>query len=88
MPKFQKKNVKPREAPATIPEEGAPREYAEAAVITPMETPVVQICGINGCTTYYENPIVMQRHRERVHGIGGEPNLNNPKPRNQNIKPA
>jgi len=37
-------------------------------------------CGIGGCDTYYDDPKVLQKHRERVHGLGIE-NLNVPKER-------
>lgn len=65
--------VRAKEKPATKPE--------EAAVTGPQETAPVRVCGIEGCTTWYDDPVVMERHRRRQHGIGGE-NLNKPKPRN------
>jgi hypothetical protein len=30
-------------------------------------------CGIAGCRTWYEDPLVMKRHRFREHGIGENP---------------
>jgi len=78
-----------------LPEESPAIVAAETPVIAAVETPVQtvketqkpkNICGINGCTTQYDNPIIMKRHRERVHGIGGAPNINVPAPRNPEIK--
>ncbi len=68
------------------------QQSAEDVVLPePSETPAVrprEVCGINGCATSYESRVLMQRHRERQHGIGGAPNLNQPKARNANIKLA
>ena len=89
--KFQKKEnclPQPLETAVIEPEETIAPSPAEAPVIMPKEAPVRKICGIGGCTTWYDDPIVMKRHRERQHGIGGQENLNKPKPRNQNIKLA
>ena len=68
------------ESPGVEPEERAVMEAAESPTVQPQE------CGINGCRTWYDDPIVMARHRERVHGIGGQSNQNQPEPRNPNPK--
>jgi hypothetical protein len=99
MPKFQKKQDHnkpsdgtekqgPREAVSVAPEESAVPEPLDASTVGPEETQEVKeekVCGIGGCRTWYDDPVVMKRHRERVHGIGIK-NLNKPKPRNELIK--
>jgi hypothetical protein len=94
--KFQKRQQnplpQPLEAPAVVITEG-PLEMTsiETAVAVPEEKPEAgprHVCGINGCATWYENPIVMERHRQRQHDFGGPANLNQPKPRHSDIKLA
>lgn len=89
MPKFQRKSDYRRPDETAVPEieEAIAPSPMEAPVIMPKEAPTQRICGINGCTTWYDDPVVMERHRRRQHGIGGE-NLNKPLPRNPNIKLA
>jgi hypothetical protein len=99
MPKFRKKNLYPQpddyeaqepqpdENMVAGPEESIAPSPPEAPVVMPKE-PAANICGINGCTTRYDDPVVMARHKERVHGIPAPKNLNQPKPRNENIKLA
>lgn len=77
----------PLEAAVDGPEEVLVPSAAEAPVVMPKEAPAKKICGINGCTTWYEDPAVMKKHLERQHGIGVQ-NLNRPKPRNANIRLA
>jgi hypothetical protein len=95
MAKFKSPNQyrqRPAEAAVIAPAEAPQAAHdREDVVIHPSEKPAIapkEICGINGCTTWYDNPLVMKRHRERAHGIGAEPNLNQPKPRNAEIKLA
>jgi len=54
---------------------------AEKAVVEVMEAPTVKpkMCGVRGCLTWYDDPVIMDRHRLRVHGIGAK-NRNKPKP--------
>ena len=84
---------KPEKASDFFPQEVAVSVPRETPVVQAVETPVAgpqeaprKVCGINGCTTWYENPIVMKRHLERQHGIGGEQNRNQPAPRHSEIK--
>ena len=69
--------VAPAERPAKIPQEQTVMAPQEASDPGPAEAPV---CGINGCRTWYDDPIVMERHRRRQHGIG-EKNDYPPAPR-------
>jgi len=94
MPKFKKKSAYqpfddplPEENMVAAPEEVIAPSAPEAPVIMPKESGK-KICGINGCTTWYDDPVVMARHRQRVHGIPAPKNLNQPKPRNEKIKLA
>jgi hypothetical protein len=90
MPKFQKPNIYPRPLERAVPliaEQPEVPEEQEQAVIDPSEKPMAdpsQVCGIGGCQTWYEDPVVMKRHYERQHGIGGPPDMNQPKERDQN----
>jgi hypothetical protein len=93
MAKFQKPNQyhKPSETAVNQPGENpeVPRN-SEMAIAQPAEAPAgkpKQVCGINGCMTWYDDTVVMKRHRERQHGLGAE-NLNKPRPRNAEIKLA
>lgn len=52
----------------------------ETPVAMPKEPGDHRVCGVNGCKTWYDDPVVMQRHMERQHGIGVR-NLNRPGPR-------
>ena len=54
---------------------------AEQAIIEVAEAPRAgpKMCGIRGCLTWYDDPVIMDRHRLRVHGIGVT-NRNKPKP--------
>lgn len=60
-------------APAELP---AAQKGSETAVIVPhAQEPAPRetarpVCGINGCTTWYDDPVVMEKHRRRQHGIG------------------
>ena len=58
----------------------------ERTIVVPTDPPVRQ-CGIGGCTTWYDDPVVMERHRRRCHGIGVV-NRNRPKPieRGRNLR--
>lgn len=75
------------------PDEAGPSETPEVtaqerAVIVPQEQPAEkpkEVCGIDGCTTWYDDPAMMMRHRERQHGIGIR-NLNRPLPRRGPMK--
>ena len=53
----------------------------ERAIIEVAEAPRVgpKMCGIRGCLTWYDDPVIMDRHRLRCHGIGVI-NRNKPKP--------
>lgn len=88
MPKFKRpgqyQRLRPEEAPMAGPKEGQQQDPrpAERPAAAPKETPV---CGIGGCTTWYDDPVVMERHKRRQHGIGGE-DLNKPRPRNAEVK--
>ena len=82
------KNRKAKPLPAKPRPDEMPRSApAEADVLLPSESPAQQpfseplCCGIDGCTTRYDDEKIMHRHKERVHGIGGQPNLNQPLPR-------
>ena len=88
---------KPEESgPEDKPESPGPEENPEApgpAEVPPQpgpqEAPAVEprrVCGINGCTTWYDDPVIMKRHYQRQHGLYGPPNLNQPKPRNAETK--
>lgn len=92
MVKFQKREkypLRPQETNVVEPME-APEIKAieEPTGAGPQEKTPDYICGINNCTTFYKNPILMAKHKERVHGIPAPKNLNQPKPRNENIKLA
>jgi len=91
MQKSQKKrqNSQPRPLEAAVdgPEEVMVPSSPEAPVVMPKETPAPKKCGINGCTTWYDDPIVMARHKYRQHGVDVE-NLNRPLPRHANVKLA
>lgn len=69
------------------PSETAVIEMQEIAVPVIMEPLDETVCGINGCRTAYEDPVLMQRHKERVHGINIV-SLNHPQPRNAEKKLA
>ena len=75
----------PSEMAVTGPKEHPEPRIAEKPVSAPSERPV---CGIKGCMTWYDDPAIMRRHRERQHGVGGSSNENQPKPRNAEIKLA
>ena len=62
---------------------GVPQEQIDAGPIDVGG----KICGIDGCRTYYADPLLMAKHKERQHGIGIK-NLNQPNPRNKDIKLA
>jgi hypothetical protein len=85
MPKFQKKYPNPSEIAVMQPEEVAQPELVEIAVVVPEEAPVIKVCGIGDCTTWYDDPAIMKKHYERQHGIGIK-NLNRSLPRNADIK--
>lgn len=81
MPKFRKRSEYPKKETATPGPEEQPIVAGgrETTVNVPRETPVTipdEICGINGCSTCYDDPVVMARHRLRVHGVVA--NLNQP----------
>lgn len=97
MPKFKKKqdykkqpsepeaDQKPKESVTAGPEEIVVPSDPENPVIMPKETAEKKICGIGGCTTWYDDPVIMERHRKRQHGVGVE-NINKPKQRHAEIK--
>lgn len=87
----KKPEIQPEEAAVLAPQEAvqvAPNEQPEAQ--GPREDQAIKqkkVCGIGGCTTWYDDPELMKKHLRRQHGIGAE-NLNKPKPRNKDIKLA
>ena len=78
----------PKEAPSVVPQETLIDDASEIPSIKPIEGPQIKVCGVNGCTTWYDDPVVMKRHYQRVHGVNDHPNLNQPAPRNSEIKLA
>lgn len=70
----------PQIVPRETPMDGRPEEMI---IMEPRERPEKKpqtICGIGGCTTWYDDPVVMKRHYQRQHGIGLHSDLNQPKP--------
>ena len=85
--------------PEEIPAEPAPAEaaiayFTEAPTVMATEVPEIQaaengaICGIGGCTTVHQDPLVMKRHKERVHNVPATRNRNQPQPRNAEVRLA
>jgi hypothetical protein len=76
----------PKETPFISPDETPTETISESSIPKPKETPQGKICGIHGCLTWYDDPTIMKRHYQRVHGINDFPNMNQLTPRNLNIK--
>jgi|SRR2546428_2738430 len=97
--KKQQRQEQALKAPEEIPAEPGPAEnamayFAEAPAVAAAEIPEIQasensaICGIGGCTTVQEDPLVMKRHKERVHNVPATRNRNQPQSRNAEVRLA
>src|SRR2546428_14144409 len=97
--KKQQQQSQALRAPEEIPAEPAPAEaaiayFTEAPTVMAAEIPEIQaaensaICGIGGCTTVQEDPLVMKRHKERVHNVPATRNRNQPQSRNAEVRLA
>ena len=95
----QSQQAQALKAPEEIPAEPGPAEnamayFSEAPAVAALEIPEIQasensaICGIGGCATVQEDPLVMKRHKERVHNVPATRNRNQPQPRNAEVRLA